>query len=153
MTATAMPERTEGTRFAAIAGGRIAYEEIGHGPLVVLSPGMADIASTYRFLAPLIAAAGYRVASVDLRGHGEPSTGWPSYTHQDTADDLVAMIDELGGPAVVIGQSFSGVAAAPISSRGSHFVEASRRGRTDRGRHPGARLGPRSSVRLRNSRR
>ena len=100
-----------GTRFAETGGGRIAYEEIGHGPLVVLSPGMADIRSTYRFLAPLIAAAGYRVASVDLRGHGESSTGWPSYTHQDTADDLIAMMDKLGGPAVVVGQSFSGGAA------------------------------------------
>lgn len=108
MTGTAMPERASRTRFVEVAGGRIAYDEMGHGPLVVLSPGMADIRSTYRFLAPLITAGGYRVASVDLRAHGESSTGWPSYTHQDTADDLLAVIENLGAPAVIVGQSFSG---------------------------------------------
>ena len=105
MTGTTMREQTQ---YADVAGGRIAYEVIGDGPLVVLSPGMADIRSTYRFLAPLIADAGYRVASVDLRGHGESSTDWASYNHVDTAGDLIAVIRKLGGPAVIVGQSFSG---------------------------------------------
>ena len=69
---------------------------------------MADTRSTYRFLAPLIADAGYRVASVDLRGHGESSIGWSSYSHADTAGDLIAVVRKLGGPAVIVGQSFSG---------------------------------------------
>jgi hypothetical protein len=30
------------TEFVEVPGGRIAYEVVGHGPLVVLSPGMAD---------------------------------------------------------------------------------------------------------------
>jgi hypothetical protein len=32
-------------------------------------------------------------------GHGESSTGWDSYTRTDTAGDLVAVIEKLGGPA------------------------------------------------------
>lgn len=91
-----------------LAGGRIAYDVRGDGPLVVLSPGMADVRSSYRFLAPIIAAAGYRVASVDLRGHGGSSVGWSSYTHHDTAADLTEVVRALGGPAVLVGQSFSG---------------------------------------------
>ena len=96
------------TKYVDVNSGRIAYEVTGEGPLVVLSPGMADVRSTYRFLAPLIATAGYRVASVDLRGHGDSSIGWSSYTHADTAADLLAVIKHLGGPAIIVGQSFSG---------------------------------------------
>src|SRR5271155_2428030 len=89
----------QNTNYVDRPEGRIAYEVVGLGPLVVLSTGMADIRSAYRFLAPLIADAGYRVASVDLRGHGDSSTGWSSYSPADTADDLIEVIRKLGGPA------------------------------------------------------
>jgi pimeloyl-ACP methyl ester carboxylesterase len=112
------------TKYLEVEGGRIAYEVVGEGPLVVLSPGMADIRSTYRFLTPLIAAAGYRVASVDLRGHGESSTGWASYSHADTAGDLIAIIRQLGGPAVIVGQSFSGGAATIAAAKNPELVSA-----------------------------
>jgi pimeloyl-ACP methyl ester carboxylesterase len=104
--------------------GRIAYEVVGQGPLVVLSPGVADIRSSYRFLAPLIANAGYRVASVDLRGHGESSTGWPSYSRTDTAGDLIEVIRKLGGPAVIVGQSFSGGSATIAAATDPDLVSA-----------------------------
>src|ERR1700759_2413969 len=96
------------TKVVDVEGGRIAYEVLGDGPLVVLSPGMADTRSTYLFLAPLIAGAGYRVAGVDPRGHGESSVPWDSYPHADTAGDLLAVVRKLGGPAALVGQSFSG---------------------------------------------
>jgi pimeloyl-ACP methyl ester carboxylesterase len=99
------------TEFLDIAADRIAYDVSGDGPLVVLSPGMGSRRNAFRFLAPRLVAAGYRVASVDLRGHGESSTGWASYTRTDTAGDLLALIHHLGGPAVIVGHSFSGGAA------------------------------------------
>src|SRR5450755_3634956 len=111
MERKSMNDHTGQTEYVAVEGGRIAYDVIGDGPLVVLSPGMADTRSTYRFLAPLIANAGYRVASVDLRGHGGSSAGWGSYSHADTAGDLIEVIRKLGGRAVIVGQSFSGGAA------------------------------------------
>jgi pimeloyl-ACP methyl ester carboxylesterase len=120
----AMDEQTGRTEYVDVAGGRIAYEVIGQGPLVVLSPGMADIRGAYRFLAPLIAAAGYRVASVDLRGHGDSSTGWDSYSRTDTAGDLIAVIEQLGGPAVIVGQSFSGGAATIAAATRPDLVGA-----------------------------
>jgi len=119
-----MNDRTGRTEYVDVEGGRIAYEVIGHGPLVVLSPGMADTRSTYRFLAPLIANAGYRVASVDLRGHGESSTGWDSYSHADTAGDLIEVIRKLGGPAVLVGQSFSGGAVTIAAATNPDLVSA-----------------------------
>jgi pimeloyl-ACP methyl ester carboxylesterase len=117
-----MDNRTGRTEYLDVAGGRIAYEVVGHGPLVVLSPGMADSRSTYRFLAPLIANAGYRVASVDLRGHGDSSTGWGSYSRTDTAGDLIEVIRKLGGPAVIVGQSFSGGAATIAAATNPDLV-------------------------------
>jgi pimeloyl-ACP methyl ester carboxylesterase len=119
-----MNDRSTPTSYVDVSGGRIAYEVVGDGPLVVLSPGMADTRSSYRFLAPLIAEAGYRVASVDLRGHGESSTGWSSYTHPDTAGDLIAVIGELGGPAAIVGQSFSGGATTIAAATNPDLVSA-----------------------------
>lgn len=117
-----MHNLTSRTEYVDVEGGRIAYEVVGHGPLVVLSPGLADTRSSYRFLAPLIANAGYRVASVDLRGHGESSTSWDSYSRTDTAGDLVAVIRKLGSPAVIVGQSFSGGAATIAAARHPDLV-------------------------------
>jgi pimeloyl-ACP methyl ester carboxylesterase len=123
-TGTTTYDQSVRTEFVDVEGGRIAYEVVGHGPLVVLSSGMGDIRSSYRFLAPLIANAGYRVASVDLRGHGESSTGWSSYSRSDTARDLVAVIRKLGGPAVIVGQSFSGGSATIAAAMNPDLVSA-----------------------------
>ena len=112
------------TQFLTVGTGRIAYEVTGDGPLVVLSHGMADNRASYRFLAPLIAAAGYRVASVDLRGHGESSVEWDSFTRTDTANDLIELIKHLGGPAVIVGQSFSGGAATIAAATAPELVRA-----------------------------
>lgn len=117
-------DETGRTKFVDVAGGRIAYQVIGEGPLAVLSPGIGDTLSTYRFLAPVIANAGYRVASVDLRGHGESSTGWNSYSRADTAGDLIEVIRKLGGPATIVGQSFSGGSATIAAAMKPELVSA-----------------------------
>jgi alpha-beta hydrolase superfamily lysophospholipase len=61
------------TEFLDIDSGRIANGVTGHGPLVVLSHGIADHRQVYRFPAPELSQAGYRVADTDLRGHGDPA--------------------------------------------------------------------------------
>jgi pimeloyl-ACP methyl ester carboxylesterase len=114
----------EMTEFLETGGGRIAYDVTGEGPLVVLVPGMGNNRAAYRFLAPLLAAGGYRVASTDLRGQGESSVGWPSYTRTDTAQDLLAMIRHLGGPAVIGGHSFSGGSATIAAAQAPDLVSA-----------------------------
>lgn len=100
------------TRTLSRPGGRVAYDVAGDGPLVVLVPGMGDLRSTYRFIAPALRAAGYRVAATDLRGHGDSDTTFMSYGDADTAGDVLALIEELGGPAVVVGNSMGAGAAA-----------------------------------------
>ena len=99
-------------------GGRVAYEVSGEGPLVILVPGMGDLRGTYRFLAPRLAAAGYRVASTDLRGHGDSDATFDTYGDLETAGDVVALIEALGGPAVVVGNSMgSGAAVCAAAQR------------------------------------
>jgi len=99
------------TEFLNIDGGTIAYDVTGEGPLVVLAHGMGDSRHSYRFVAPALVAAGYRVANVDIRGCGDSSLGWDGYSRTDIAGDLVAVVRHLGGPAVLMGQSISGGAA------------------------------------------
>jgi pimeloyl-ACP methyl ester carboxylesterase len=112
------------TEFLEVEGGRIAYEVVGEGPLVVLAHGMGDNRNAYRFLVPVLTAAGYRVANTDLRGQGESSTGWSSYTRTDTAADLLALIRQLGGPAVIVGHSFSGGSATIAAAQAPELVSA-----------------------------
>lgn len=83
------------------ADGTIAYESAGAGPLVLCVPGLV--------------AAGYRVVTTDLRGHGDSSTGFPSYGDEQTAGDIAALLDHLGSPAVVVGNSM-GASAAIITA-------------------------------------
>jgi len=99
------------TQHLNIAGNTIAYDMTGEGPLVVLAHGMGDSRHSYRFIAPALVAAGYRVANVDIRGCGDSSLGWNGYSRTDIAGDLVAVVRHLGGPAAIIGQSISGGAA------------------------------------------
>ena len=109
--------------FVDIDGGRIAYDVTGQGPLVVLSPGMGDRRQAYRFLAPKLAQAGYRVAVADLRGHGDSSMGdWTSISRTDVAGDLLALIRRLGGPAVIVGHSLSGGAATIAAAQAPDLV-------------------------------
>lgn len=103
-------ELTE-TRELHLAEGTITYDVGGRGPLLVLAHGMGDSRVSFRFLVPELIEAGYRVANVDLRGCGESSPSWPGYSRTDIAGDLIALVRELGGPAVIVGQSISGGAA------------------------------------------
>jgi pimeloyl-ACP methyl ester carboxylesterase len=116
------------TEYLDVEGGRIAYDVTGSGPLVVLSHGIGDRRQVYRFLAPVLAQAGYRVVAADLRGHGESSMGWKSVTggdaitRTDIAGDLLALIRYLGGPAVIVGHSISGGAATIAAAKQPDLV-------------------------------
>jgi pimeloyl-ACP methyl ester carboxylesterase len=100
------------TQYLQLKDGKIAYEESGSGPLVVCVPGMGDLRGEYRYLAPQLVAAGYRVVSLDVRGHGETSPSWPDYTVGAVGSDVLALIRSLdAGPAIVVGTSMAAGAA------------------------------------------
>jgi pimeloyl-ACP methyl ester carboxylesterase len=99
-------------------------EVVGEGPLVVLVPGMGDLRSTYRFLAPRLREAGYRVASADLRGHGDSDATFKSYGDAETAGDVAALVEQLGGPAVLVGNSMGAAAAVLVAAGRPDLVSA-----------------------------
>jgi pimeloyl-ACP methyl ester carboxylesterase len=110
-------------RYVARPDGRVAYDVDGDGPLVVLVPGMGDLRNAYRFLAPVLRGAGYRVACTDLRGHGDSDTTFASYGDLETAGDVIALIEDLGGPAVVVGNSMGAAAATLVSAQRPEIVD------------------------------
>ena len=81
-------------------GGRIAYADEGSGPLVVMVPGLGDLKEEYRFLAPDLVEAGYRVVTMDIRGHGKSSVNWSDHTSAALGSDVVALVEHLGGETV-----------------------------------------------------
>lgn len=126
VAAGALTAAPAATRFLASGEGRIAYDDTrGSGPLVVAIPGMGDLRSEYRALRPLLQQAGYRVVTMDVRGHGETSTRWSDYSAHAVGRDVLALIEHLGaGPAVILGNSFAAGSAlwaahdAPAQVRG-----------------------------------
>ena len=110
------------TEYLEVAGGRIAFDDTKTvGPLIVCVPGIGDVRGSYRFLVPPLVAAGYRVVTMDLRGHGESSVGWSDYKDTAIAEDVLALVHSLNaGQAILAGNSYGGSAvvyAAAIEPR------------------------------------
>jgi pimeloyl-ACP methyl ester carboxylesterase len=93
--------------------GQIAYDDSGgYAPIVICVPGLGDLRQQYRFLAPRLEAAGFRVVTMDVRGHGKSSVDWPDYSAASVGADIVALISHLGAKKVyVVGNSMAGAAA------------------------------------------
>jgi pimeloyl-ACP methyl ester carboxylesterase len=120
-----MTSTDTGTHLVETPQGRIAYSSIGAGPLVVLSHGMGDLRESFRAVAPMIAEAGYRAVSVDLRGHGDSDATFASYGDAETATDLLALLDHLdAGPATIVGSSMSAGAAVIAAAERPDAVKA-----------------------------
>ncbi|MBA3873551.1 MAG: alpha/beta hydrolase [Anaerolineae bacterium] len=57
-------------------------------------------------------AAGYRVVTMDVRGHGESSTTWSDYSVVGVGKDMLALMRHLdAGAAIILGESLSAGAA------------------------------------------
>ena len=114
---------TSAPQFLSRPEGKIAYDVQGTGPLLVLVPGMGELRSSYRFLTPLLVAAGYTVATTDLRGHGESDPTFTSYGDTETASDITALIEKLGGPATIVGNSLAAGAAVIVDANHPELVD------------------------------
>ena len=114
------------TRYLDLPDGRLAYDDTGDGPLVVCVPAMFDLRSEYRFLAPRLVAASYRVVTLDLRGMGESSAEWPEYGSEPTGRDLLALLRHLDatttGPALIFGCSIGAAVAVHVAASAPELV-------------------------------
>ena len=124
------PRRRSGAAIAVAAeetGPAVSSPSLGSAsesvPLVVCSPAMGDVRDVYNPLAQALCAAGFRVVTVDLRGHGDSSAAFGSYGDEATAGDLIALIEELdAGPALLVGASMSGASAVIAAGRRPDLV-------------------------------
>lgn len=113
------------TQFVNNSDGKLAYTRTGSGPLVISIPSMGDVRAEYRYLAPIMVAAGYQVVSMDLRGHGESSVHWPDHSVEAIGEDLLALAHALNaGPAIIIGDSVAAGAAIWAAVEDPQMVKA-----------------------------
>ena len=99
-------------------GGQVALDVAGDGPFVICSPGMGDFRDAFSPLAAHLRSSGFRVACVDLRGHGDSTADFDSYGDDAIATDLLSVIDALGGgPAILVGASISAAATVIAAGR------------------------------------
>jgi pimeloyl-ACP methyl ester carboxylesterase len=92
----------------------------GSGRLIVLLHGLMGRATTWWPVARWLTAHG-RVVGWDARAHGRNPHREAAST-EEFADDVAALVDELGGPAVVIGHSMGGLHALVTAARHPELV-------------------------------
>jgi pimeloyl-ACP methyl ester carboxylesterase len=84
----------------------------GTGPLVVLLHGFPQMWWAWRHQIPVLAAAGFRVAAMDLRGTGASDKPPHGYDLPTLARDVAGVIRSLGAQdAVVVGHGLGGTVA------------------------------------------
>jgi len=79
-----------------VNGVRLHYVEGGRGDPILLVPGWPQSWYAWRFVMPLLAAAGHRVIAVDLRGMGDsdhPQDGYDATTVARDLHELVQVLD------------------------------------------------------------
>ncbi|MER6382597.1 alpha/beta hydrolase [Streptomyces sp. NPDC001250] len=95
--------------------GRTHLVEQGRGPLVLLVHGFPESWYSWRHQLPALAAAGYRVVAMDVRGYGRSSkpVAVDAYRMLDLVADKVAVVEALGErSAVVVGHDWGATIAA-----------------------------------------
>jgi pimeloyl-ACP methyl ester carboxylesterase len=96
-------------------GLRIAYQEYGSGPqVIVLVHGLLMDGRMFQKVAPLLAKRGHRVITVDLPGHGASDQPHEMgvYSMTSFGRDVVALLDHLGLQSAVVGGTSLGANVA-----------------------------------------
>src|SRR3990170_1149655 len=87
-------------------------------PVAVLVHGVTGWWRTWWRVGPALAAAGWRVIAVDLRGHGNSPRIEGRATIGDLAADLAAIVEHTGTPVdALIGHSLGAAVSAELASR------------------------------------
>lgn len=116
------------TWFKGASGNRLAADLSGAGsaPTVVLLHGGGQTRHSWARAHQILAEKGYRVASVDARGHGE--SDWVEdgdYSLEAQVADLLAVIKALGGsPPALVGASMGGTHSLVACGRYPEIAKA-----------------------------
>lgn len=97
--------------FAMVNGAKLAWQQIGEGPDVVLVHGLATNRAFW-FGHAMQLAAHFRVTLFDLRGHGYSDCPTEGFNVRQLGADILGLMDTLAiDRAAVIGHSYGGSAA------------------------------------------
>ena len=96
-------------------GTAIAYDQAGHGPLLIIVDGAMTTRTSKSQLADLLAAQ-FTVVSYDRRGRGDSGDTQP-YAVEREIEDIEALIDHVGPPAYLYGHSSGGCLAMDAAIR------------------------------------
>src|ERR1041384_1882603 len=83
------------------------------GEPVVLLHGFPQFSDSWDALAPLLHAGGCRTVAMDQRGYspGARPPGRQAYRMSEITADAVALLDQVGGSAHVVGHDWGGMTA------------------------------------------
>ncbi|MFW5933097.1 MAG: alpha/beta fold hydrolase [Actinomycetota bacterium] len=117
-----------GTRFLVRGLGGfdpLEPQQLDDGELIVLLHGWPEDGSSFERVAPLLVAAGYRVACPDLKGFGRSDVPRRGYDPATLADEMSQLIQALGArKAILVGHDFGGAVALSTAFRHPGRVEA-----------------------------
>ena len=95
------------------------------GPLVILQHGGGQTRHAWKGTGVTLAAAGYHAVAFDARGHGD--SDWATdgdYTQDAMVDDLVAVIDAMGGQPSGARRRVDGWRDEPGRGRARDYIDA-----------------------------
>jgi pimeloyl-ACP methyl ester carboxylesterase len=95
-------------------------------PVAYCVPGIGDFRHSYRFLAPLLQTAGFRVIAQDLRGVGDSGTEFTTYSIESIASDIIAVLDacNITSPVTLFVNSLSAASAITLAADHPHRIKA-----------------------------
>ncbi|CAF3263775.1 unnamed protein product [Rotaria socialis] len=95
-------------------------------PIAYCLPGIGDFRHSYRFLAPILQHAGFRVIAQDLRGFGDSSTTFNNYTIESIALDVITVLDSLHitQPVVLFANSLAAACGVTLAAEHPHRIAA-----------------------------
>ena len=97
---------------ATVNGVRIAYQQLGEGPDLVLVHGLAANRAFWYGAYALPLAKFFRITLFDLRGHGYSERPASGYSPSDLAKDLAGLVDHLKIERFsLVGHSFGGTSS------------------------------------------
>jgi pimeloyl-ACP methyl ester carboxylesterase len=108
-------------RIGTVRRDGLVFDVVDEGPLdgepVVLLHGWPERATSWREVTPVLNAAGFRTLVPDRRGFspGARPKRRRDYTLPKLVDDVVALIDEIGGPVHLVGHDWGAVVAWTVA--------------------------------------
>jgi pimeloyl-ACP methyl ester carboxylesterase len=105
--------------FTSRDGTEIVCQKSGAGPPLVLVHGTTADRSRWAPVRPLLEAR-FTLYACDRRGRGASGDG-PAYALEREAEDVVAVVDGIGGPVDLVAHSYGAVCALEAAPRARHL--------------------------------